>query len=140
MWKCKKCGFENEDEVSICWNCEIDEPTTPPEQITQERLHHQKERIHQQESHKAGYTPQYRASRLIARVISFLGWLVFVVCLILLIKEMLNQSPLSPFFTGGCILGLLLVVQGQLTRANVDIADSCNEILRLLKRKQDKRE
>jgi len=139
MWKCKKCGFENEDGVSLCWNCEIDEPTAPPEQITQERLHLQKDRIQHQTNHEARYTPQYRASRMIARVIALLGWLVFVICFILLITEMLRQSPMSPFFAGGCILGLLLVVQGQLTRANLDIADSCGEILRLLKKKQDKK-
>ena len=89
---------------------------------------------------KSGYVSTYGTTRIIARFISFFGWVV-VVLSVLLVSSMGSKpsdvsSPIVLLFAlAGVTSGLLLVLAGQLTRAMVDTADNTGEILFLMKRR-----
>jgi hypothetical protein len=220
MWKCKKCGEENEDSFDSCWNCstdhdgnqskDADEFKSPKEdnlrrhsmdkklveniknnmeskstddleqilnkndqneysseafeairQILEERsknplpqqvqIKKNRESYNKTEKEAAansetftGYTTTYGTARTIAQFVSFIGWVVFVISLLILAASLIKSiGPdrgfaligIFPAFAGA-ISGLLLVMAGQMTRAIVDTADNTGNILALMKKRR----
>tara|TARA_B100002003_G_C13709574_1_gene356202 strand:+ start:188 stop:538 length:351 start_codon:yes stop_codon:yes gene_type:complete len=80
----------------------------------------------------------YKTTRFISTAISLVGWVIIVFSILCILVSLLSRQLeygllTIPFSLGFAILGLLLVIQGQLTRATVDNADSNAEILAIMK-------
>lgn len=75
----------------------------------------------------------YKTTRLIAKIISGMGWFVIGLSFLFLSLSIYKSSNLPPFHLAGFCVGLILIVQGHLTRATVDIADTNAEMLAIMK-------
>ena len=80
----------------------------------------------------------YKTTRFISTAISLVGWVIIVFSILCILVSLLSRQLeygflTIPFSLGFAILGLLLVIQGQLTRATVDNADSNAEMLVIMK-------
>lgn len=86
-----------------------------------------------------GQNSTYKTARLIAKIISGMGWVVIgwsFLFLFLSIGENNNSTfaGLSILFVvAGIVIGLIAVILGQLTRATVDNADTNAEMLAIMK-------
>jgi type II secretory pathway predicted ATPase ExeA len=133
MWKCKKCGKENEDSFDSCWSCGV----------TQDGTESVKEDIAKSNS-PLDYTSTSGTSRMIASLVSFLGWVIVAISVLILLfslvgslKENSGLALMGLFPSlAGIISGLLLVMSGQLTRALVDTADNTGQMLAIMKNKK----
>jgi type II secretory pathway predicted ATPase ExeA len=133
MWKCKKCGKENEDSFDSCWSCRVNQDGT--ESV--------KEDIAKSNS-PLDYTSTSGTSRMIASLVSFLGWVIVAISVLILLfslvgslKENSGLALMGLFPSlAGIISGLLLVMSGQLTRALVDAADNTGQMLAIMKNKK----
>ena len=133
MWKCKKCGKENEDSFDSCWSCGV----------TQDGTESVKEDIANSNS-PLDYTSTSGTSRMIASLVSFLGWVIVAISVLILLfslvgslKENSGLALMGLFPSlAGIISGLLLVMSGQLTRALVDTADNTGQMLAIMKNKK----
>ncbi|HFE38745.1 MAG TPA: hypothetical protein ENK06_10080 [Gammaproteobacteria bacterium] len=98
-------------------------------------------------STKNSYTSRsdYEVARKVSRFISFLGWVVFALGIIVAFAGFVNGVQ-SRYGGGVSIIGMLpglgitvsglfLVAAGQVTRATVDNADHTREILNTLREK-----
>ncbi len=133
MWKCKKCGKENEDSFDSCWSCGV----------TKDGTESVKEDIAKSNS-PLDYTSTSGTSRMIASLVSFLGWVIVAISVLILLfslvgslKENSGLALMGLFPSlAGIISGLLLVMSGQLTRALVDTADNTGQMLAIMKNKK----
>ena len=133
MWKCKKCGKENEDSFDSCWSCGV----------TQDGTESVKEDIANSNS-PLDYTSTSGTSRMIASLVSFLGWVIVAISVLILLfslvgslKENSGLALMGLFPSlAGIISGLLLVMSGQLTRALVDTAYNTGQMLAIMKNKK----
>jgi type II secretory pathway predicted ATPase ExeA len=133
MWKCKKCGKENEDSFDSCWSCGV----------TQDGTESVKEDIAKSNS-PLDYTSTSGTSRMIASLVSFLGWVIVAISVLILLfslvgslKENSGLALMGLFPSlAGIISGLLLVMSGQLTRALVDTAYNTGQMLAIMKNKK----
>lgn len=88
---------------------------------------------------KGAYQSEYVTARMVSKFISFLGWVVFTIGIIVVFASMASnqQSIFGDASTYLVLLpglatvvsGLFLVAAGQVTRATVDNADHTREIL-----------
>jgi lipopolysaccharide export LptBFGC system permease protein LptF len=92
----------------------------------------------------SGYTTTYGTARMLAQFVSFIGWVVFVISLLMMAFSLIKSlGPdrgfaligIFPAFAGA-VSGLLLVMAGQMTRAIVDTADNTGEMLAVMKNKK----
>jgi general secretion pathway protein A len=133
MWKCKKCGEENEDSFDSCCSCGVNQDGT--ESV--------KEDIAKSNS-PLDYTSTSGTSRMIASLVSFLGWVIVAISVLILLFSLVGSLKensglaLKGLFPSiaGIISGLLLVMSGQLTRALVDMADNTGQMLAIMKNKK----
>ncbi len=152
MWICK-CGKKNVDSEDSCWSCGIDRAAA--EQKKGIELQRTTEELAEQEPHK-DYTSTYGTARMIARFISFVGWVLVglspLSCLLFLSPTIVSgrwsdliQTKFLPILAGaivGAIVvaigGLFFVMTGQLTRAAVDTAENTGEMLFLMQQRRSK--
>lgn len=80
-----------------------------------------------------GQNSTYKTTRLIAKIISGMGWFVIGYSFLFLFISMYQSSNPPPFHLAGICVGLFLIVQGHLTRATIDMADSNAEMLAIMK-------
>ena len=95
---------------------------------------------------KLKYYSTYGTTKTISEFISFIGWGIVIISIIAAIIVIVKSSEsryggvslidLLPLL-GGAISGLIIVVLGQLTRATVDTADYCGEMLSIMKSKKE---
>ncbi|MDA3862045.1 MAG: hypothetical protein PF445_12560 [Melioribacteraceae bacterium] len=135
MWKCKKCNEEIEDSFDSCWKCGTEHSGVSSN--NPQELKGKKDKTTKDIQAPEKYISTYGTTRTITKLLSFLGWLNIVlgllISLIVAIKSPLfNWSTLLPA-VGGLIIGLHLVISGQIIRATVDSADNTGQILTLLK-------
>jgi len=145
MWKCKKCGEKNEDSFDSCWSCGSSQDGVDPENAEEFKL--MKEEVDKsitKNNDTSHYTSTYDTTRIIAACVSFVGWVVVSISVIILLVSLVQSTKsyggfalmgLFPAFAG-IISGLLLVMAGQLTRATVDTADNTGQMLALMKRRK----
>jgi len=91
------------------------------------------------------YQSDYVVARKVAKFLSFLGWVVFVIGVIAAFAGLVagTQAPYSDGVSllallpgiGVAVSGLFLVAAGQVTRATVDNADHTREILNIIREK-----
>lgn len=90
------------------------------------------------------YRSSYKVARIVAKILSGVGWVLLVVGVIatvgVIVAQLQARGPallmLSfalGFPAGVAVTGLLMVAIGQITRASVDIADYSGEMLAILK-------
>lgn len=140
---CSKCQAELEADARFCGACggAVDEPRQPPE-----RPPPRNEATPQAPVVSIApprYVSTYETGRLLAKILSFVGWvLVFVgsIGTLVSLSFLLSGQNLSGFalfpLAGSlvaAILGLVLVVNGQAVRAHYDTADFAGETLALAK-------
>lgn len=82
---------------------------------------------------------KYNTARTICMVISFAGWLIvvlsfFAFLIVLLVEHGSGVALFIPL--AGIVMGLPMVLFGQLTQAVIDTADYLREILTIMKSKQ----
>ncbi|MBU1207296.1 MAG: hypothetical protein KKH04_10280 [Proteobacteria bacterium] len=143
MWKCKKCGEENVGSHHSCWSCGLSQDGTA--MTNAKEFQSMKEEAAESET-LTGYTSTYGTSRMIAEAVSFIGWIVVGIGILVVLVLFAKSSESHGGFTLmsllpallGIISGLLLVMTGQLTRAMVDTADNTGQMLSLLKRRRGK--
>jgi general secretion pathway protein A len=90
------------------------------------------------------YTSTSGTSRMIASLVSFLGWVIVAISALILLLSLVGSLKensglaLMGLFPSlaGIISGLLLVMSGQLTRALVDTADNTGQMLAIMKNKK----
>ena len=84
------------------------------------------------------YKSSYEATRIISTFISMIGWLAVVVGVASLVMGSRSDGVLE-FSVGIAIalLGLTLILTGQITRAAVDNADANRKVLEILKFKEN---
>ena len=150
MWKCKKCGEKNEDSFDSCWSCGTNQDgDTPPnlkkfqamkEDAAKGNLIEEDNRSNNTDH----YTSTYDTTRMIAACVSFVGWIVFGISILILLISLVQSTGsyggfalmgLFPAFAG-IMSGLFLVMAGQLTRTTVDTADNTGQMLSLMKRRK----
>lgn len=85
---------------------------------------------------KTGYTSSYDTTRAISLIISFIGWFMIVISIVVCVFT--SFVLLLPAI-GVIVSGLLLVMGGQLTRAMIDTADHTGEMIVLMKNNRSKR-
>ena len=83
------------------------------------------------------YNSEYRVALLLAKLITILGWIVFVIGLVMIVVRfmssfsygmgMLVAGVINGFWTSCC--GLFVIVSGQMMRALIDTADNTRKIL-----------
>lgn len=92
------------------------------------------------------YVSTYGAARRVAKFLSGVGWIIFVMCIIWasVALVMSISSGRGGFVLisllpslGGAVSGLLLVATGQITRATLDNADCNGEMLAIVKAKEN---
>ncbi len=144
MWKCKKCGEENEDTFDSCWSCGVGHDGTRVADTKDFTA--LKEDVAQSDYSKSDYTTTYGTARLIAQFVSSVGWIVVAISLLILLVSLAKSIDshdnfalmgLLPSFSGA-VSGLLLVMVGQMTRATVDTADNTGHILAIMKKRKCK--
>lgn len=93
----------------------------------------------------AKYVSTHESTRLIAQIVSFAGWIIVGISVLVGFKLIAASLELRhvgfsiyvllPAF-GGIIAGLIAVALGQITRATGDTADYCGEMLAIMKSKR----
>lgn len=141
MWKCQKCGEKSRDDFDSCWNCGTSQDESPPVDANVFKL--QREEAAKRDD-RADYMTTYATARLIAQLVSFVGWVVVIISAMILVVSLAKSRDsggfdlmmgLLPSFSG-LISGLLLVMFGQITRATLDTADNTGQILALMKKRK----
>ena len=87
------------------------------------------------------YESSYGTARLVAKLISFFGWIVLAGSIIAGVTIFSASERSDPTIlaavigtaVGGFLSGIMLIATGQITRAVVDTADFNGEMLALLK-------
>lgn len=134
---CSDCGAEVSIEDEFCPECganisEIEED----EELTADSSG--------ETSNTDTYKSSYKTARGISEFVSFLGWLLFIVGIVIAlvgfvggIKSRYGGVSLIAMLPGlgTAVAGLLLVMGGQVTRATVDSADHTREIMNILREK-----
>ncbi|MEN6420521.1 MAG: hypothetical protein ABFD76_01125 [Smithella sp.] len=142
MWKCKKCGEENEDTFDSCWSCSTDhDGISSTDTKTLKSL---KEDVSTSDYSKSEYTTTYGTARATAQFVSFIGWAVFIISLLILAGSLIKSLGPDQGFAligifpsfAGAVSGLLLVMAGQMTRAIVDTADNTGNMLAITKKRK----
>ena len=88
----------------------------------------------------------YQTTRVIAQIVSFIGWITtcisFFALMAIILKTLGSENHIQLIgllpVAGGFISGLFLILAGQLTRAIIDNTDYTKEIVTLLKESRDK--
>lgn len=140
MWQCEKCGI-NIDGADSCWKCGTSHPDT---RNIADKSESGVTKVDSANSVKySGYTSTYSTSRFIAQFVSFFGWVVVSISVIILLVSLVQSTKsygglalmgLFPAFAG-ILSGLLLVMIGQFTRATIDTADNTGHMLAIMKSK-----
>ena len=137
MWECKRCREENEDAFDSCWSCGTNQDGTRT--ADSKEFESLKEDIVKSNT-SAEYATKYGTARMIAQFVSFVGWLVVVISVLILFisitegfRGSLALMRLFPSLAG-VVSGLLLVMAGQMTRATVDTADNTGHMLAIIKK------
>jgi len=141
MWKCKKCGEENEDSFDSCWSCGAGQDGSQP--VNANEFKSAKEDATKSD-YSTGYTTTYGTARMIAQFVSFVGWVVVTISVLILIVSLVKSTESNGSFAlmglfpslAGVISGLLLVMAGQMTRATVDTADNTGQMLAVMKKRK----
>ncbi len=140
MWICKHCNEENDDNFEACWKCGVQIDGNPTENQEEfEKSKHEIETLTNQ-AYSTEYSSTYGATRLIAQIVAFIGWITVVISgliFIMTIMQGFEWLRLLPALSG-FVSGLFLVMSGQLTRAIVDNTDNTGEALLLLREIADK--
>ena len=87
------------------------------------------------------YESSYGTARLLAKVISFFGWIILAGSIIAAISVFSASERSDPTIiaavigsaVGGFLSSVMLIATGQITRAVIDTADFNGEMLALLK-------
>ena len=95
---------------------------------------------------KADYATTYSTARTIAQFVSFVGWAVVAISLLIFLISIVVSLDSHRSFAlmglfpsiAGVISGLLLVMAGQMTRATVDTADNTGHMLAIMKTREYK--
>ena len=141
MWICKNCNEENEEDFDACWNCEAQTDDKPSSTYNESEKINNEIKISLNKSCLPEYTSSYETTRIIAKIVSCIGWIVLIISALIFfvtIKEVLKSRSgleligLLPAFSG-LFSGLLLVMLGQLTRAVADNTDNTSKILSIIK-------
>lgn len=89
-----------------------------------------------------GYTNKYGTALTVGSLISGIGWLVIIGCILGAVISATSRSFEGPLmagvFLGSSIMGLVAVASGQLIRAAVDVANNSAALLALEKAKWDR--
>ena len=152
MWVCETCGADNEDIFDVCLECKNPtKQTNAGKNSTDEEISYissldATELANQNEK----FSSTYKTARLIAKIVSFIGWVVVGIALLHALYK-LTQSHHGLEYLGlmaaiaEFITGIILVALGQLTRATVDNADYSasvleinKQMLSIMKKQQDK--
>ena len=141
MWKCKKCGEENEDSFDSCWSCGVSQDGTESAKVNDFKS--LKEDVAKSD-YSTDYASTYGTARMIAQFVSFVGWVVVGISVLILLVSLVKSTESHGGFAlmglfpslAGVISGLLLVMSGQLTRATVDTADNTGQMLAVMKRRK----
>lgn len=139
MWKCKKCGEESGDTFDSCWSCGTSLDGTQSVDIKEFKSI--KEDVVKRDNF-TDYTTKYSTARMISQFVSFVGWVVVsmsvIIFLVYMAKGSRNSFAMIGLFPslGGVISGLLLVMAGQMTRATVDTADNTGHMLDIMKKRK----
>lgn len=140
MWECKKCGQENDNSFPHCMSCGVERRDAPPEPAESA------------DAVRPRYRPEARSAvpsdwdltRTIARVVSFLGWVVLIIGLvaapIMLIVVETRSDRMGEFLLavaaqtlGAALTGLVLVLIGHVARAVVDTTENSGRMLDIMK-------
>src|SRR3972149_1360910 len=79
MWICKQCDEENEDSSDDCWKCGTKADGTPPENPEQFKRQKNEAEESDSESYTAEYDSTYGTTRVIAQIVSLIGWITVIV-------------------------------------------------------------
>ena len=139
MWKCKKCDEEQQDNFEVCWRCGRTPDGSVPENF--EAFQTMKK-----EADKVNYTSTCATSRTIAILVSFVGWIVVGIGILIFIASLTKESSNDGrfdlkgllLFQEVVISGLVLVMTGQLTRATIDTADNTCQMLSIMRGRKGK--
>lgn len=89
------------------------------------------------------YTSSFDTARVISQLVSFVGWFLVGISPVILLVSLVLAVNGGGFFLIGllvslvvAIMGILVVMSGQLTRAVVDTADNTGELLAVMKNKK----
>jgi hypothetical protein len=157
MWKCKKCGEENEDSFDSCWSCGVNQDGTGSARdgrcgVRQEESESVKNDFKSSKENVAksssfiDYTSTYDTTRMIASFVSFIGWVIAVISVMIVLVSLeqifkensgIGLMGLFPSLAGFAS-GLFLVMSGQVTRALVNTADNTGQMLAVMKRQKGK--
>jgi len=146
---CEICGKKTSlnwgDSTAIlcknCYNTEDGKSLLSEPQRAREKEISSQRRGAAEDIEQSTYTSTYQTARTIAKVVSFVGWIVAVVSAIafigtlLLSGQILGEALLFPLLLrlGGIVIGIFIIGTGQLMRVGVDTADHTGEILALIK-------
>ena len=88
---------------------------------------------------------RYRTGRLLARIISFVGWIVVAASIVLLILFLIGLAQqgvysdhvmmfgMAGLTVGSILAGIVLVAVGQMLRATLDTADNTRQMLEIMR-------
>jgi len=89
MWKCKKCGEQNEDSFDSCWSCGVTQDGAAP--ANAKEFQSMKEEAAKSNT-TTDYTSTYGTSRMIATFVSFVGWVVVGISLLILLVALAKST------------------------------------------------
>ena len=127
MWKCNNC---REDNFDMCWSCGADKKGAlnkdfDTSESVQESTYNEKGVIE--------FKKSYETATLIAKLTSAIGWITIVAGIIVTFTgSMIQGMQLIPILAG-FIVGLPLILAGQVTLAIVDNANNTKEMLEIMK-------
>jgi hypothetical protein len=130
MWKCNNCREDNEDNFDMCWSCGADKKGAlnkdfDTSESVQESTYNEKGVIE--------FKKSYETATLIAQLTSAIGWITIVAGIIVTFTgSMIQGMQLIPILAG-FIVGLPLILAGQVTLAIVDNANNTKEMLEIMK-------
>jgi len=139
MWTCKNCGA-NVDDVDTCWKCGLGKDGAVSTNTKSQSMKDEVARS----NNITDYTSTYDTSRMIAKFISSIGWIVVGISVLIVLVSLLKSTGEYGSFAlmglvpalAGFISGLILVMTGQLTRAMIDTADHTGQMLSLMKKRK----
>ena len=130
MWKCNNCREDNEDNFDMCWSCGADKKGAlnkdfDTSESVQESTYNEKGVIE--------FKKSYETATLIAQLTSAIGWITIVAGIIVTFTgSMIQGMQLIPILAG-FIVGLPLILAGQVILAIVDNANNTKEMLEIMK-------
>lgn len=91
---------------------------------------------HDRQATESASSPGYRTARGVGKLIAFLGWIGFVLGAIFFLGVLLRGGPGAFMIVPAIALavgGLLLIVQGQILQAIVDVASDMRTLVSLVR-------